>query len=158
MKDSNSSAQTDCQCPCGDVRYSLKKAPALRFFCHCDICKSVYQQDHSDFCVVWQKDVSLESNAPIEYQKYRRPPALDRGKCQSCQQAAIGFLSLLPGLKLAFVPSRNLTDQSLLPKSSGHLFYNQRAQDAKDVLPKHTGYINSEWAVSRAVLSRLVFS
>jgi len=140
----------DCQCGCARTQFAIHTQTFVRFRCHCDICKRVYQANYSDFLVVNAASVSMPNGAPVNYKKYRMPPALDRGTCQHCHQAAIGFLTLLPGVKLAFVPTKNVRDAQYLPELRGHLFYNQRHEDANDSVKKHSGYVKSEWAVVQA--------
>lgn len=145
-------------CQCGHTKISLNTKPNIRFFCHCTICQALYQQPFSDFVVLWAGDVQLTTANDIQFKKHRRPPALQRGTCASCKQPVIGYLTLFPGIKLAFIPSKNFFDASQLPEPLGHLFSHRRAKEIKDTLPQYSGYFHSEWAVSAAVFSRLVLN
>jgi len=92
-------------------------------------------------------NVSLHDASKIKFDRFRRPPALRRGICITCKQPAIGFLRLAPFIQLAFVASSHYPDASLLPPPQAHIFYHRRETDIHDELPKHMGYLKSEWAV-----------
>jgi hypothetical protein len=68
----------------------------------------------------------------------------------------VGFLRLATFVRLAFVPTRNFSDQSVLPAPSAHIFYHRRQVDAADELKKISGYWPSELAVTRLVLEHVV--
>jgi hypothetical protein len=141
-----------CTCACGATRFEVTGNPLTRFYCHCRICQSVYGQPFADVTVWWGTGVTLPRNHPVQFRRYRPPPALRRGICSDCGQPAVGFLSVLPFVALAFVPTRNFVDQSTLPPAAAHIFYHRRVRDVADDLPKHCGYWVSELAVARSVV------
>lgn len=146
-----------CHCPCRQTSFEVNALPKVRFYCHCEVCQRVYQKPYSDFVVVWESTVKLPKQG-INFNTYKKPPALQRGICESCHKPVAALLTLLPGIKIAFIPAENYCDPSQLPESSGHLFYHRRRSDSGDHLPKHNGYWASEWAVSAKIFSDLVLS
>jgi hypothetical protein len=153
MSDGSTTLSTDCGCPCGASRFSVIGTPVTRLYCHCTICQSVYRQPYADVTVWWAGGIRLPEAQRIEFKRYRLPPALQRGTCASCGRPVVGFLRLAPFIRLAFVPSVNVTDRSGLPAPRGHIFYHRRVSDAGDDLPKLSGYWPSELAVTRWVLA-----
>ena len=147
------SVNQTCACPCGQSKFAVSGTPALRFFCHCQICQSVYQQPYADVTAFWARAISLPDDHSIQFRRYRPPPALRRGTCPSCSAPVVGFLLLAPFVQLAFVPSRNFSVPAALPLPGAHIFYHRRIADAHDSLPKISGYWASEFAVTRMVMA-----
>lgn len=146
------SVDQSCACRCGQSTLRAHGAPALRFFCHCQICQSVYKQPYADVTALWAGAISLPDDHSIQFKRYRRPPALRRGTCPSCSAPVVGFLRLAPFVQLAFVPSGNFSVPAALPLPSVHVFYHRRVADVHDSLPKVSGYWPSEFAVTRMVI------
>ena len=142
-----------CTCRCNSTRFEVAGAPLTRFYCHCLICQSVYRQPFADVTAWWGHGVALPGKHLIRFRRYRSPPAVRRGSCSACGQPAVGFLSILPFMTLAFIPATSFVDQSRLPPATAHIFYHRRVRDADDDLPKYRGYWASELAVVRAVLN-----
>lgn len=143
-----------CHCPCGETRFSVKRAPFLRFYCHCEICQKLYNKPYADVTVIRTEDVELPQQ-DIAFSTYRLPPALQRGICQSCHKPVVGKLTTMPGLKLSFISGDNYSDKSVLPAPVGHIFYHRRQADISDSLPKIKGYWRSELSVCRWLFPRL---
>lgn len=133
------------QCECGQSRFHLSRLPTRRFICHCSICRAVYKSGYSDFMVTSSKTVNVMAGSPIVYSKYKRPPALDRRICQSCECPVMSYLTLLPGMTLAFVPTYSLGDADV-PEPSMHIYYHSRTDDVKNNIPKISGGIKSQAA------------
>lgn len=144
-----------CSCPCGTTNFIVEKTPVARFYCHCEICQKLYNKPYSDVTVVRTKYVKLDSKL-VNFNKYRLPPALDRGTCKACGKPAAGFLKSLPGLGLAFITADNFNDKSTLPKPLGHVFYHRRQAEVPDDLPKINGYFSSELIICKWALPRLL--
>lgn len=144
-----------CQCLCGHVKLYVQKPFMTRFFCHCTICQSVYQKPFADITVLLAKNVEIHDPNAILFSRHRLPPNVNRGICSSCKTPAIGFMRLVPGLKLAFLPTHMLLDQSCTPEAAEHLFYDSRIGDIDDALPKHSGYWSSELAAMRLIIPKL---
>jgi len=142
-----------CQCPCGAAKLTLQQLPITRFFCHCTICQAVYRQPHSDETILWASDVTIDEPKPIAFQRYRRPPAASRGICQECKSPVVAFVSITPLMRLAIVPSHLYIAQADLPTSRGHIFYGARTSDVDDQLPKHVGYLSSQFAALRHIVT-----
>lgn len=139
-------------CPCGTSRFTITGKPLARFHCHCTLCQAIYQQPFADVTAFWAGAIEFTNKANILFKRFRLPPALRRGLCESCKSPVAGFLTLMPLVQLAFVPSRNVADQTALPPPAVHIFYHRRVQDSPDALPKVSGYWASELAVTRLIL------
>jgi hypothetical protein len=148
---SNQQFQQRCSCPCGASSFDVKTKPLARFHCHCLICQKLYQKPSADFNVMLSHKVTLNDSSNIAFDRYRLPPALRRGTCKKCKHPVIGFLRLAPFIELAFVASSNYHDASELPAPQAHIFYHRRSADINDNLPKHEGYLKSEWAVTAGI-------
>lgn len=135
-------------CACGTVGLTTTAAPLLRGICHCTICQSFNQAPFADITVYRARDVQVTGLDGVEFETYRPPPAVQRGKCGACRKPAIEYLKL-PGLpKLAIVPSANLAVVADLPEPALHIFYHRRVADATDELPRFSGYLRSQLAFS----------
>ncbi len=146
--------QTNCHCPCGESGFSYHGTPVLRFFCHCSICQQVYGKPFADIVALRSKQIALPPENDIEFSKHRLPPAVNRGVCKSCNRPVAGFLPVVPGFGLAFIPAANLPAAEL-PEPSMHNFYHRRVADINDELPKVSGYWKSQWAVTASFLTAL---
>lgn len=145
----------NCACLCGASRFTVAGNPIGRFFCHCTICQKVYRKPFADAAYFWAESVTLPANQPVEFRRYRPPPALRRGICAKCGNPVVGFLRLAPGLTLAFVPSQNFPRPAELPAPDRHIFYDRRVADIADSIPKLEGYWASEAHITRSVLADL---
>jgi hypothetical protein len=145
----------DCACLCGASRFTVSGNPIGRFFCHCRICQKVYDKPFADATYFWAESIALPEDQPIEFRRYRPPPALNRGTCAKCHSPVVGFLRLVPGLTVGFVPSQNFPRPAELPAPDFHMFYDRRVADVDDSVPKVSGYWASEMRVTRSVLADL---
>ena len=139
-----------CQCECGETQVHLAKPPMLRFHCHCTICQELYKLPFSDVTVMWAKNAVLTQGKHIEY--YRPGLLLKRGVCTQCEQPILAYMTLFPGIRLAFVPGNRYNDQSVLPKATAHIFFHRSKNQMDDGIPKHTGFIKSELVVTWLIL------
>ncbi len=142
-----------CTCPCGTSKFSLSKRPTRRFLCHCTICQKIYQKPHSDVAVLSATRVSVETPNTIEFGKYKEEPALDRGLCKECGNPVVGFLPVMPFVRLAFVPCANILDQDRLPEPAMHIYYDTRVADVDDGIPKYEGNKQSQRKATGLVLA-----
>jgi hypothetical protein len=85
-----------CACVCGAARLTVAGQPIGRFFCHCKICQGLYRKPFADVTYFWAGSVTLPDDQPIEFRRYRPPPALRRGICARCGNPVVGFLRLAP--------------------------------------------------------------
>ncbi len=146
----NKISEITCQCECGKSQVGLKKVPMLRFHCHCTICQNLYKKPYSDVTVMWASNTQLLNDEHIEY---RRPGLLlKRGVCTGCEQPIFATMTLLPGLKLAFVPGNRYDDQTILPNPSAHIFYHRSQSEMDDGIAKTRGFIRSELVISWLIL------
>lgn len=90
--------------------------------------------------------VVVDPSSPINYRKYKKPPALDRGVCQSCDRPIMSYMTLLPGMKLAFVPTYSLGSEVELPEPSFHIHYHSRIEDVNNGVQKFSGGLLSQAA------------
>lgn len=147
-----------CQCPCGTNQFVVLGRPVMRMFCHCTICQAFNQSAYSDVTVFFSADVKLPENHQVEFQAYRPPPAVQRGKCRACNLAAVEFFRIPPFVELVIVPSANFGADAIVPAPSMHMFYNSRVADVDDDLPKHSGYLRSQWAFTRQLIASTLHS
>jgi hypothetical protein len=145
----------DCACLCGASRFTVAGNPIGRFFCHCTICQKVYGKPFADVTYFWADAVALPPNQPVEFRRYRAPPALRRGICVKCANPVVGFLTMVPGLTVAFVPSQNFPRPAELPPPDRHTFYHRRVADIPDQVPKLSGYWPSQADITRRVVADL---
>lgn len=133
-----------CSCECGANTFTVKARPLLRTFCHCTICQAFNQAPYADICMLMARDVELPDNHSVDFQTYRKPPAVQRGKCQSCDKPTLEYLRMGPFPDFAIVPVGTFPAAAALPEPALHMFYNRRVADADDDLPKYNGYWPSQ--------------
>ncbi len=143
----------DCACLCGASRFTVNGAPIGRFFCHCAICQEIYGKPFADVTYFWAQSVALPPDQPIEFRRYRPPPAMRRGRCAKCSNPVLSLLRR--GLALAFVPSQNFPRPRELPAPDLHIFYHRRVADISDDTPKVSGYWASQLHVTQSILAGL---
>jgi hypothetical protein len=116
------------------------------------ICQKFNDAPSADVTAFWGGAISIPEAFPVAFEKYRRLPNVNRGRCQECGKPVVEFLTLAPFARISFVPSRNFQDIQKLPPPSAHIFYHRRVRDIDDSLPKISGYWPSELAVGRLIL------
>ncbi len=135
------------QCQCGDTTFTVQGKPIVRMFCHCTICQEFNNAAFADVTMFLSKDVRLHNKDQVSFQKYKAPPAVQRGKCISCHKPAIEFLELPLFPSLTIIPSDNIASGGILPEPSMHIFYHRKTGDVNDNLPKYSGYVKSQLAM-----------
>ena len=152
MNDTNIDVEVSCKC--GKSKIRLTGKPITRFICHCQICQKVYKQGFADIVVLKKENVHLVSSQVLNFKKFRRMPAVNRGICVSCSQPMVGFMQLAPFINVAFVPAMHFKtidlNQIVLPFA--HSFYHRRVQNIDDNLPKIQGYWPSQVMVGKEIL------
>ncbi len=143
----------DAQCPCGTSKFRLSKIPTRRFLCHCTICQQVYGKPYSDVTVLSAARVAVDTPHTIEFAKYKEGPALDRGICKECRSPVVGFLPIMPFVRLAFVPYTNILDKDALPDPAMHIYYGTRVADVEDGVPKFEDEKQSQRKAAGLVLA-----
>lgn len=139
-----------CQCHCGAAAFEVQRAPLMRFICHCTICQRFNGTPFADMVVLRSDGVVPPADGTVDFGTYRPPPAVQRGKCATCNKPAIEFMRLPLMPALTFVPAANFADAAALPAPRLHTFYDKRVVDIDDGLPKHRGYLKSQLAFARA--------
>jgi hypothetical protein len=147
----------NCQCSCGDTKFTVSAPAIARFYCHCNICQAFNNAPFSDIVIYRKKDVFLADKSTVEFSTYKAPPAVQRGKCKTCAKPAIEFFTLWPIPALVFIPAGVIAKNVQLPDSAGHLFYNRRHQDHIDNLPKHSGYMKSQLSLTQRIFKNILF-
>ncbi|MEO0324159.1 MAG: hypothetical protein AAF447_14455 [Myxococcota bacterium] len=147
-------------CPCGAVTIENARAPAVRFFCHCTICQSVYarfDEPFADITATWTWTTKItKGREALRFERHIWLPAsVKRGLCGQCDAPVVGYLQV-PVAGISFIPSTTWEDRGALPASSGHLNYHSRAADVDDGLPKVEGVLRSELRATAWMLPRLL--
>ena len=139
-------------CECGAVRLTTHGTLA-RFYCHRSICQRLNQSAYGDPVFVWRKDVEVEDPSQLAWRRYRRLPInLNRGTCRTCDTLVLEHVTASP---ISVVIGNAWDDQERLPSPKGHIFYESRLHDVDDELPKRSGYLSSQLAVTRWVLEAI---
>lgn len=144
---------TECACRCGTTRLHLRAAPRLRMLCHCTICQRFNDAPFADVLVYRYGDVELPAAGTVEFSTWKPPPNCQRGKCARCGAPAVETFRFPLVPKLAMVPRSMFPTDAALPEPLAHFFYETRAANSKDALPKHEGFMPSQWAFLRAYLN-----
>lgn len=152
MNDTN----LNSHCECGEARFNVSGKPLMRAFCHCTICQTFNQAAYSDITLFRARDVVVPKKDSVKFKAYASPKVLQRGKCSSCEKAAIEYLELPLMPKLFVVPTNNIGDKVLIPEPSMHVFYDARVADIQDDLPKHSGYLKSQLAFSHKLMTSFI--
>ena len=143
------STPAQARCSCGAVQLKVHGA-LTRFFCHCRICQHLNNAPYGDPVFAWRSHVDVEDPAQLTWKRYRWTPInVNRGTCRTCGTLILEHVALSP---LSIVIAQTWEDPNLLPPSRGHVFYETRVGDIEDDLPKRSGYMSSELAVSRWIL------
>ena len=145
-----------CQCPCGQQSFEVTGQPVMRFICHCTICQKVYKKPFADIIAVKSSQVVKPLGHGILFAKHRRYPNVNRGICVACNNPVVGFMPVAPMFGLAFIPAANFVNQDTLPSPTIHTFYHRRLSEVDDGLPKVSGYLKSQWAVTRDFMVNLL--
>ena len=124
-------------CSCGRSRFTLSRIPTRRFLCHCTICQTVYKQPFADALITNARTVEVSPDSALGIHRLNGSKSIDRGICEQCNEPTIGFMKLMPGVELAFVPAHTLKQACGLPSPAMHIYYEARAADIADDLPKH---------------------
>ena len=136
----------ECACSCGTTRFQPAGRPLFRILCHCTICQRFNDAPFADVLVFRAADIALPSAEAVDFDTYRPPPNVQRGKCAACQQPAVEVFAAPVLPKLVMVPRAMFQSADELPTPVAHIFYDKRVSDATDSLPKHGGYVRSQLA------------
>ena len=147
-------------CPCGAVTLENARPPAVRFYCHCTICQSIYArvgEPFADITATWTWTTKITSGRDaLRFERHLWFPAsVKRGLCSGCDAPVVGYLQA-PVAGISFIPSARWEDADALPAASGHINYHSRAADVHDALPKVEGVIRSELQATAWMLPRLL--
>ncbi len=150
------SPEQQCHCECGKSEFTVKGKPLMRMFCHCTICQEFNNAAFADVTLFLSKDVEFDRAQPVDFKKYKSPPAVDRGKCQACGKPVIEFLDMPLFPALTIIPSKNIAPGEYLPESCGHIFYHRRVEDSHDALPKCSGPIKSQLFLGKKLFQSML--
>jgi hypothetical protein len=141
-------------CECGACSFELHASPKARFRCHCLICQAFNRRPFADVVAVRAKDVVLKNAGTISFKKYRPPPNFDRGVCRTCGTPVVEVAGVGP-FKVMFIPASTFESEASLPPVRFDMFYHRRVRDMPDSVPKYSGYLRSELAVGKLIMSGL---
>jgi hypothetical protein len=142
-----------CKCPCGSTAFEVHGEPITRFYCHCTICQKQYDAPYVDVTLFKLNEVVLPEDHRIQFHRFKRFGAVDRGRCPECDKPILSKLG--EGEKgFAFVAARNYVDANALPPAEMHVFYGTRVADVDDDLPKYNNAITSRVAFIRRMTGR----
>ncbi len=133
-------------CACGATHFQTDGEPLFRILCHCSICQRYNSAPFADVLVFRAEDVSMPPPGAVEFETYKPPPNVKRGKCAKCAQPAIEVFIVPVFPKLVMVPTPMLSIEAELPAPKAHIFYDKRVSDAQDDYPKHRGFLKSQLA------------
>lgn len=139
------------ECGCGETSYEISRI-RFRILCHCTVCQRFNNASYGDTLVLRLSELVSTVPSTVSFDTYRAPPNIKRGICRSCRSPAIEVFEskVLPGI--AMVPSAMHCSTPSLPDPKCHLFYEHRAVAVEDELPKHQGYLRSQFAFGRHLL------
>jgi hypothetical protein len=141
-------------CECGACAFEVNTSPKARFRCHCLICQAFNGKPFADVLAVRAKHVVLKNGENISFKKYRPPPNFNRGVCRTCGKPAVEIAGVGP-FRLMFIPASNFASGARLPPVRMDIFYHRRVLDMPDRLPKYSGYVSSQLAVGKLIMSGL---
>ena len=133
-------------CVCGATAFHADGEPLFRILCHCTICQRFNSAPFADVLVFRAEDVTLPARGAVNFETYKPPPNVRRGKCATCARPAIEVFAapILP--ELVMVPTAMLGSGAPAPAPVAHIFYDKRVSDANDTYPKHRGFLRSQLA------------
>lgn len=136
----------ECKCSCGATSFQTLGAPLFRILCHCTICQRFHNAPFADILAHRAEDVALPPATAVNFDTYKRPPNVQRGKCATCGQPAIAVFTAPVLPKLVMVFRSMFRSEAGLPSPVAHVFYDKRVSDVDDLYPKYEGYIRSQIA------------
>ncbi|WP_201575183.1 GFA family protein [Psychrobacter sp. H8-1] len=139
-------------CSCFSNTYMINNTPIGRFICHCSICQEFTGQAYNDVTILLKPDVSQLNLIRTKFRRWKLPPNISRGLCTRCNKPSI---EMALGGSLILVPTTNYPDIAALPEPTMHLFYNRRASDMDDDLPKYNGFVQSQAMIVKALAQGL---
>lgn len=145
-----------CQCSCATTQFRTTGPALFRILCHCTICQKFSNAPYADVVVFRAKDVERPATGIVEFDTYKPPPNVQRGKCSACQKPAIEIFEspLFPNLTI--VPYAMFSPPGAMPEPVAHIFYEHRISDADDNLPKYRGYAGSQLAFGKYLISAML--
>ena len=149
----NSDTLQECRCSCGIATFSIVGPPLFRILCHCTICQRFNNADYADVVVYDAASVQLPPPGTVNFDTYKPPPNVQRGKCASCDKPAIELFKVPLFPKLTIVPFSVHGQNAQLPSPCAHIFYDKRVADMTDKWPKHRGFVSSQLAFGKYLLS-----
>ena len=143
-------------CECGKSSFTVTGQPVMRLYCHCTICQDFNDAPYADISVYTSGNVDLPADNPVTFSTYKKPPAVQRGKCSHCGKPAIEFFNIPVLPDMVMIPSQNITETVELPEPALHMFYHRRVADMNDNLPKYSGSIGSHLGSAKILLATLL--
>jgi len=145
-----------CQCSCGNTAFNINVKPLMRAKCHCTICQKYNEADFADVVVFRRKDIPEFVLGSIDFKTYKKPPAVQRGKCNTCKQPTLELFSMPLFPSLAMVPLQMFPAEASLPLPKMHMFYEHHVNEHIDDVPKHKGLISSQGGFMKYLFKALL--
>lgn len=140
-------------CECGAVQVQVHGAVA-RFYCHCSICQRLNRAAYGDPVFLFRWQHTVEDPSQLAWKRHRWTPVnVNRGTCRTCGSLVVETVAATP---FAIVIGSAWSDPSQLPEARGHAFYGTRVADIDDGLPKWSGYVPSQYAITTWIVGGLV--
>ena len=144
-------SEVHCCCSCGKAVVVVAGPLLGRVRCHCTICQTANQAAYADSTILMAKHVPLDRVEHVRFVTMKKPPALQRGFCRSCDCFVMAYTTVIPFLSLAFVPAARYPVDVQLPEPDMHVYYESRVADVSDELPKY-----EKWPSLFALLGMLM--
>ena len=145
-------SEVHCSCSCGKASLVVAGPVLGRVRCHCSICQTANKAAFADSTILTAKHVPLERVEHLAFKTLKKPPALQRGFCRSCNCFLVAYSKPSRLFYLAFVPAARYPAHIQLPEPVMHLCYESRIADVDDDLPKYSGL----WPSQLAALGMLI--
>jgi len=140
------------ECNCGAVKVCIKPTSMFRTYCHCTYCQKSTGKAYADEIISLAKDVIVEGRDAIIFTKNNALFPMQRGMCQACKAPVLSYAALLPGLKVAVMPTLLCGPAVIIPKAVAHVFYHRKIRDIEDNLPKLNSYLSSQLVTVKFVI------
>jgi len=124
----------------------------FRTYCHCTFCQASTGKAYADDIITLAKDVNVDGGGAITFTKNKALFPMQRGICQQCNAPVISYSTILPGLKIAVMPTQLCIPLDITPKAVAHVFYHRKTREIEDKLPKFNSYFSSQLVTVKFVL------
>lgn len=121
------------QCFCGAVKIEVSGEPAVAGICHCESCQKWHAAPIAAFAL-WPKDSVRITQGEDILGTFNKTGESARRWCTQCGS---NVLNEKPQMDMVVVYAPVLAPSKMIARPSLHLFYEERALDINDGLPKY---------------------